>query len=107
LGRPRKSSARTSEAREEEMIALATNRAEQMIRDGTAPAPIVMMYAKEGMRKAGLERDQLRAVIREKDARIAQLEAASQSNEKLDTVLRAFRRYSGQEVEHDDVEDIY
>ena len=106
MGGPRKSSARSLEAREEEMIALATDRAEQMLREGTAPAPIVMLYAKEGLGRAVLERDRLRAEVREKDAKIAQLEAASQSNEKLDEVLRAFRRYSGQEADEEE-QDLY
>ena len=107
MGRPRKSSARSLAAREEEMIALATDRAETMLREGTAPAPIVMMYAKEGLGRAVLERDRLRAEVREKDAKIAQYEAASQSNEKLDEVLRAFRKYSGQdEEEESDASDI-
>ena len=108
MGRPRKSSARTPEAREEEMIALATDYAERQLREGTAPAPIVAMYAKEGLSRARLENASLRATIREKDAKIAQLEAASQSNEKLDEVLRAFRRYSGQSDESEyDAQDLY
>lgn len=85
------------------MIALAMDQAEKQLRDGTAPAPIVMMFSKEGLGRARLERDRLRAEVREKDAKIAQLEAASQSNEKLDEVLRAFRRYSGQD--EDELED--
>jgi hypothetical protein len=89
------------------MIALAMDYAERQLREGSAPAPIVTLYAKEGLSRARLERDRLRAEVREKDAKIAQLEAASQSNEKLDTVLRAFRRYSGQEVEDEDDEDVY
>lgn len=90
-----KSTARTPEAREEEMIALATDEIERRIRDGSAPAPVLMMYAKAGLGREKLERIRLERENTLLRAKVEAMEAATQSNDKLDAVLRAFRTYSG------------
>lgn len=90
------------------MIALAMDQAERQLREGNAPAPVVMMFAKAGLGRERLERQRLEGEVSALRAKVAQMEAASQSNEKLDEVLRAFRRYSGQETEDEyDASDIY
>lgn len=107
MGRPRKSTAKTAEQREAEMINLSMDLAEQKLRDGTAPAPLVMMFAKAGLGRERLERQRLEeenALLRSK---VEQIESGAQSNEKLDRVFRALRTYQGQPEEDDEDEDVY
>ncbi len=107
MGRPRKPPPRTAEAREEEMIALAMDDAERRLRDGTAPAPLVMMFAKSGLGRERLERQRLQEENTLLRAKVVQMESATQSNEKLDTVLKALRKYSGQAEPDEDDENLY
>ena len=109
MGRPRKV-AQTPEAREQEMINLAMNEAERRLRDGTAPAPLVMMLAKQGLGRERLERKRLEEENTLLRAKVEQIETSQQSNEKLDRVYRALRTYQGHEVEEepdDDGPDFY
>ena len=92
---PRKP-ARTPEAREQEMTALAMDFAERQLRDGTAPAPLVMMFAKPGFQQTRLQNERLIRENKLLEAKVEQMESATQSNEKLDAVLRALQKYSGQ-----------
>lgn len=108
MGRPRKSSARTPEAREQEMINLAMEEAERKLRDGTAPAPLVMMFAKAGLGRERLERQRLEEENVLLRAKVEQIESGAQSNEKLDRVFNALRKYQGHPVEDDDDDpDLY
>lgn len=92
----RQSTAKTPEAREQELIALATNMAEQQLRDGTAPAPLVNMLVRSGQKRSRLEEQQKEEEIKLLRARVAELERASQTDEKLDKVLNAMRKYKGE-----------
>lgn len=102
MGRPRKSSAKTSEQREAEMINLAMELSEQKLRDGTAPAPLVMMFAKAGLKRQQLEDSKLESEVHMLRAKVADMERAGQSNEKLDRVFRALRTYQGMPVDPDE-----
>lgn len=105
MGRPRKSAARTPEAREQEMINLAMDLAEQKLRDGTAPAPLVMLFAKAGLDRERLEREGLAADNALRNARVDQIVDSTQSNEKLDRVFNALRVYQGLPPEEDEDDD--
>lgn len=104
MGGPRKSSARTPEAREQEMINLSMQLAEEKLRDGTAPAPLIMMFAKAGLGRERLERQRLEEENILLRAKVVQMESATQSNERLDQVYEALRRYQGRPADddHDD-----
>lgn len=92
----RRSTAKTPEAREDEMIALATNLAEQQLRDGTAPAPLVNMLVRAGQRRERAELEQKKEEIKLLQAKVQALETTSRSDEKLDRIYDKLRIYSGQ-----------
>lgn len=107
MGRPRKSAARTPEAREQEMIALAMDLAEQKLRDGSAPAPLVMLFAKAGLDRERLEREGLEINNRLGHTKASQIEQMTQSNEKLDRVFKALRTYQGMPDEDEGEDEDY
>ena len=61
-GRP----ALSPEARENQMIALAVDLAEQQLRDGTASAQVITHFLKLGTSKAELEKEKLRQENKER-----------------------------------------
>lgn len=87
--------ATTPEGRENQMIALAVDLAEQQLRDGTASAQVITHYLKLGSTKERLEKDILR---QQKELMIAKTEAL-QSQKNMDELyskaIEAMRTYSG------------
>lgn len=94
-GKRQKPPAPTIEGREEELINLATNLAEQKIRDGTASSSLILHFLKEGSRNSRLDRD-----IKElqKDLIEAKTENLNQSKhleELYENAVSHMRKYSG------------
>jgi ribosomal protein L16 Arg81 hydroxylase len=92
----------TPEARENQMIALAMDLAEQQLRDGTASSQLITEFVKRGSTKARLEKEILaeqKELISEKTR---SLRSAEHVEELYKNALNAFRGYSGQEEENDD-----
>ena len=85
----------TQEAREMQMVSLATDLAEQRLRDGTASAQEITYYLRLGSQRDRLEREMLEAknelLIAKKDA----LKAAEKSEQLYAEVLKAFSLYGG------------
>ena len=84
------------EARENQMIALAMDLAEQQLRDGTASSQLITEFVKRGSTKARLEKEIL---AEQKDLMAAKTEALKSQKrvEELYTeALKAMRNYSGQ-----------
>lgn len=89
--------ATTPEARENELINLAINLAEQQLRDGTASSQVITHYLKLGSTKERIEREILE---RQKDlisAKTENLKAAKKVEDLYTNALEAMRRYSGSE----------
>lgn len=85
----------TPETRENQLIALAINRAEQQLLDGTASSQIICHYLKLGSTRERLEKEILE---KQRDLYGAKTEAiiAEKRNEQLySEVLEAMRSYSG------------
>ena len=95
-GRPRGSSARTSAAREQEMIAMAMDLTERQLHDGTISSQNLNLLVKSGLGRERLERQRLEQENIKLRAQVEQIKAASQSDELLNKVLDAMRVYSGQ-----------
>lgn len=95
-GRPHGSSARTSAAREQELIALAMDLTDQQLRDGTISSQTQSLLVKSGLGRERLERQRLEQENVKLRAQVEQIKAASQSDELLNKVLSAMRVYSGQ-----------
>lgn len=94
----------TPEARENELIALAVDVAEEQLRNRTASSQVIVHYLKLGSTKERLEKEMLEKQKELLVAKAETLQAARKSEEDYAKVLDALRRYSGQD---DDTEDIF
>lgn len=106
----RKSSpARTPEARENQLINLAMNLAEQKLRDGTASSQIITTLLNLATTKHQLENEKLRSDLRVADAKIKAMERQESSQDLYAKALAAFRSYQGEfpEDDYEDEEDDY
>lgn len=95
----------TPEARENQLIYLATDLAEQQLRDGTASSQVITHYLKLGTAKERLERQILE---KQKDlitAKTEMLQSAKRVEELYTDAIAAMRRYSGHGVEEDEPEN--
>ena len=92
LGRP----ALSPEARENQMIAYATDLAEQQLRDGTASSQVITHFLKLGTSKAELEKEKLRQENELLKAKKENLESQKRVEELYMNALNAMRKYSGQ-----------
>lgn len=87
--------ATTTEAREQQMIALAVDLAEEQLRNGTASSQVITHYLKLGTTKEKIEKEILE---KQKDLIVAKTENLQQSkkNEEIYAeALEAFRSYQG------------
>lgn len=96
----------TPEAREDQLIALATNLAEQQLRDGTASSQVITHYLKLGTTRERLEREILKEQKEMIKAKAEALKSEKRVEEMYAEALSAMRRYSGQEVVEESYEDI-
>jgi hypothetical protein len=93
----------TPEARENQMIALAENLAEQQLRDGTASSQVITHYLKLGSTKERIEKEILEQQKKLIVAKTEALESAKRVEELYEKAIKAMRRYQG----HGDDEDEY
>ena len=97
----------TPEARENQLIYLATDLAEQQLRDGTASSQVITHYLKLGTTKERIEREILE---KQKDLLVAKTEAlqsAKRIEELYANAISAMRRYSGNGGTEDDESEGY
>ena len=85
----------TPEARENQMIALAVDCAEQQLRDGTASSQVIVHYLKLGSSKERLEKEKLEKENGLLTAKIEAMQSAKASEELYAKAIEAMRRYSG------------
>ena len=91
----------TPEARENQMIALAVDLAEQQLREGTASSQVIAHYLKLGSTKERLEKEKLEEENKLLRAKTENIKSMKRSEELMEEALRAFRQYNGQ-VDKDD-----
>lgn len=86
----------TPEARENQLISLAVDLAEEQLRNGTASSQVIAHFLKQSTAKAQLELEKLK---HENELMRAKTEAI-QSNKRLEDLyskaIKAIRTYSGQ-----------
>lgn len=100
--------ARTPEGRENQLINLAVNLAEEKLRNGTASSQIIALLLQWGSTKARLENEKLKSDLEVANAKIKQIEAQESSKEIYEQAIAAFKSYTGQPMEDDyDDEDDY
>ena len=84
------------EARENQMISLAMDLAEQQLRDGTASSQLITEFVKRGSTKARIEQEILVEQKELIEAKTQSLQSAQRIEELYTNALDAMRNYSGQ-----------
>lgn len=102
LGRP----ATTPEAREGQLVALATNLAEKQLRDGTASAQVITHYLRHGSIREKLEQQRLENENRLTQAKIEQIQSQARVEELYKSALSAMKSYGGHENDDEDDYDV-
>lgn len=99
--------AMTPEARENQMISLAVDAAEQQLRDGTASTPIICHYLKLATKREKLERERLEEENKLLRAKTEALQQNGRTEEAINKAINAFKRYSGHadDVDNGDIDD--
>ena len=85
----------TPESRENQMIALAMDLAEQQLRDGTASSQLITEFVKRGSTKARLEKEILAEQKELMAAKTENLRSAKRIEELYAEALNAMKSYSG------------
>jgi hypothetical protein len=93
----RRPPAKTPEAREQELIGLATDLAEIQLREGTASSQVISHYLKLGSSREQLEQAKIERENRVLDAKVEMMESAKRVEELYGQALQAMRSYAGQE----------
>lgn len=97
--------ASTPEARENQLIALATDLAEEQLRAGTASSQVVTHFLKLGSLKETLEREKLERENALLKAKADSLQSAATSEELFREAIAAFGQYRGDESGDEDRDD--
>lgn len=90
------------EARENQLICLANDLAEQQLRDGTASSQVITHYLKQGTVKAQLELEKIKKENALLTAKTEALESSKRIEELYADAIKAMKSYSGHEGDSDD-----
>lgn len=89
------------EAREAQLIALATDLAEKQLREGTASSQVITHYLKLGSSKERLEQEILAQQCELMAAKTEAIQSAKRIEELYAAAMAAMRAYSGTGTEDD------
>lgn len=95
------------EARENQLIALAIDLAEQQLMDGTASSQVISHFLKLATAKEKLEREKLEKEVELVKAKTENLQQAKRIEELYANAINAMKSYSGQtpDFEEDDYDE--
>lgn len=85
----------TPEARENQMISLAVDLAEQQLRDGTASSQVITHFLKLATRREQIEREIMEKQKELISAKTENLKAAKRIEELYTEAIKAMRNYGG------------
>lgn len=85
----------TPEARENQMIALAVDAAEEQLRNGTASSQVITHYLKLATTKSRLEVEKLRKETELLEAKRKSIESMENQDQMYKEAIEAMRTYSG------------
>ena len=91
----KKRPAMSPEARENQLISLAYQRAEEQLEAGTASSQVITHFLKLGSQKTQLEKEKLEEENKLLRAKTEALEAQKASEAMYKEAMEAFKRYSG------------
>jgi len=94
----------TPEARENQLISLAMDLAEQQLRDGTASSQVITEFLKRGSTKSQIEKELLEKQKELAAAKAEALKSAARIEELYEKAMKAMKRYGGQ---YDDEDEDY
>lgn len=97
----------TPEARENQLISLAVDLAEQQLLNGTASSQVITHYLKLGTTRERLEQKKIEQEIEFQRAKTKAIEDAADMKELYAEAIKAMRMYSGQGSSPEDEEDDY
>lgn len=102
----RKPPAKTPEAREQQLISLATDVAEQQMIDGTASSQVITHFLKLATTKAELEKEKLR-----RENKLLEVKAESYESQKniealYKEAIDAMKTYGGLDTSDDETPDL-
>lgn len=106
-GTRKRKPAMTAEAREMQLIALATDLVEQRLLDGTASSQETTFFLKRGSAKEQLEMERLREENKLLKAKTKALESAEEIKTLYKDAIKAFKEYNGQPDDGGDDSDEY
>lgn len=86
----------TVDAREDQMVALATDLAEKQLADGTASAQVISFYLKMGSSRERLEKEILKKEHELLQAKTDALQSVKRSEELYAEALKAIQSYTSQ-----------
>ena len=92
----RRPPATTPEARENQLIALAVELAEQQLSEGTASSQVISHYLKLASSKERLEKERLTHEVELLKAKTEAIHSAKRVEELYKEALNAMKAYSGQ-----------
>lgn len=95
----------TPEARENQLIYLATDLAEKQLREGTASSQVITHYLKLGSTKEKLEREKLEEENKLLRAKTENLQSQKNVEEVYLKAINAMKRYSGNGDVDDEFEE--
>lgn len=99
VDRPAPPPATTPEMRENQLIALAVNLAEQQLRDGTASSQVITHYLKLGSTKEKLEKEILERKRDLISANTDSLHSSKRVEELYAEAIEAMKHYGGKDEE--------
>lgn len=94
---PRRKPATTPEGRENQLISLAVDLAEEQLRNGTASAQVISHYLKLGSSREKLEQERLEQEVGLLKIKAEAIASAKRVEELYGQALDAMRSYAGQE----------
>lgn len=99
--------ARSPEARENQLINLAYEEAEERIRNGTATSQLLTFFLKLGTMREQMEMERLRSDLRVAEAKIRQMDSQNNLEEMFTKAINAMKRYGGEDEgdEYDDYDE--
>lgn len=97
-----KHKARSIEAREDELIALAVDLAEKQLEEGTASSQVITHYLKLGTQKERLERKLLEEQVKLTEAKTANLNMQKELESLYKDAVAAMQNYRSSPPESED-----
>lgn len=85
----------TPEARENQLISLAIDRAEQQLLDGTATSQVIVHFLKLGSSKDRLEKEKLETENQLLRKKISKIDSEERIDELYREAIKAMQTYSG------------